>query len=160
MRVAHGLGDREAPCREQEVASPQRAKAGGTADAGPQAIRPGPGGVHDRGRADLRRATSGPGNAVRDPDAEYAAVRALQQLLDLSVRQEHGAGRDRVHRHPEDEAGVVGRGVAIAERRDQVRVPNPRREELQLSSPEPPVRPPVGQEVVGRQATLHRHPAR
>ena len=137
------------------MAAAQRPEAGRAPNRRAQPVRPGAGGVDDGRRVDLRAAPAAAGGAVGHADAEHGARPVEEQLLDLRVRQDHRAGGGRVEGHAQDEAGVVGPGVAVAERRREVRVPDARREQLQLPAVEPPVRPSAGQQVVGREAALH-----
>ena len=155
MRVADRLGDRDAPGREQQVAPAQWPKSRRPAHPGPEAVRPCPGGVQHRCRADLEDAIPPAGRPVADPDAEHLARRTPQQAFHLSVRQEHGPGADCIRRDPEDQASVVRPRVAVPERRAEVRVPDPGGQQLQLTAAQPPVRPTVRQEVVAGQARLH-----
>ncbi len=153
--VADGLRHRQAPGGEEQVAAAQRAEAGRAPDRCAQPIRPGAGGVDDGRRVDLRAAPAAAGGAVGHADAEHGARPVEEQLLDLRVRQDHRAGGGGVEGHAQDEAGVVGPGVAVAERRREVRVPDARRQQLQLPAVEPPVGPSPGQQVVGGEAALH-----
>ncbi len=152
MGEAEGIIDGEASAGEDEMATPQLAKARPPAELAPQPVGRGAGGVNHDLRPYFGRAFAAAWGHVAHDNAADAAVPPAKQAHHRGVIQGAAAVAHPFADNPKHQAGVVRFGVAIVIAALQRLLVEKGEAAGQRGRPFAPVIPAESQEIVDRQA--------